>query len=299
MATPNGADFADYVSARLPDLAPAEQQVVRFVLANPSEVLFLTAGELGDAAGTSDATVVRTAKTLGYSGLPELRRHLGQSLTRETAPSRRLGVALERIGTAHHRSIDQAVTEGVEQIQEMYRRLQPADLEVAVHSLLGARQVFTWGLGTSGLAAEYAATRLTRRGLLVRHSADTGFRLADALLPLTGDDAVLAYLPGNLNRDAEALFSQAARVGADVVLVTSSLSARLSERVLVTLPAPMADTKVTGEILTASLVTDILVTAIAGRTVERSTATAELLTQLRGELGEKPVRARGTRRRQP
>jgi DNA-binding MurR/RpiR family transcriptional regulator len=299
VATPNGADFADYVSARLPDLAPAEQQVVRFVLANPSEVLFLTAGELGDAAGTSDATVVRTAKTLGYSGLPELRRHLGQSLTRETAPSRRLGVALERIGTAHHRSIDQAVTEGVEQIQEMYRRLQPADLEVAVHALLGARQVLTWGLGTSGLAAEYAATRLTRRGLLVRHSADTGFRLADALLPLTGDDAVLAYLPGNLNRDAEALFSQAGRVGADVVLVTSSLSARLSERVLVTLPAPMADTKVTGEILTASLVTDILVTAIAGRTVERSTATAELLTQLRGELGEKPARARGTRRRQP
>ena len=296
MATPNGADFADYVSARLAELAPAEQQVVRFVLANPSEVLFLTAGELGDAAGTSDATVVRTAKTLGYSGLPELRRHLGQSLTRQTAPSARLGVTLERIGTAHHRSIDQAVTEGVEQIQEMYRRLRPADLEVAVHALLGARQVVTWGLGTSGLAAEYAATRLTRRGLLVRHSADTGFRLADALLPLTGDDAVLAYLPGNLNRDAETLFRHAARVGADIVLVTSSLSARLSERVLVTLPAPMADTKVTGEILTASLVTDILVTAIAGRTVERSTATAELLTQLRGELGEKPVR--GSRGRQ-
>ena len=293
MTTPNGTDFADYVSARLASLAPAEQQVVRFVLANPSEVLFLTAGELGDAAGTSDATVVRTAKTLGYSGLPELRRHLGQSLTRQTAPSQRLGVALERVGGAHHRSIDQAVTESMEQIQELYRRLQPADLEVAVSALLRARQVFTWGLGTSALAAEYAATRLTRRGLLVRHCADTGFRLADALLPLTGADAVLAYLPGNLNRDAEALFSHAERVGADVVLVTSSLSTRLSERVLVSLPAPMSDTKVTGEILTASIVTDILVTAIAGRTLERSTATAELLTRLRGELGEKPARARG------
>jgi len=299
VTTPNGADFADYVSARLPTLAPAEQQVVRFVLANPSEVLFLTAGELGDAAGTSDATVVRTAKTLGYSGLPELRRHLGQSLTRQTAPSARLGVALERIGTAHHRSIDQAVTEGVEQIQELYRRLRPADLEVAVHAVLRARQVFTWGLGTSGLAAEYAATRLTRRGLLVRHCTDTGFRLADALLPLTGDDAVLAYLPGNLNRDAETLFSHAERVGADVVLVTSSLSSQLSGRVLVALPAPMSDTKVTGEILAASIVTDILVTAIAGRTVERSTATAELLTRLRGELGEKPTRARVSRKRQP
>ncbi|MDT7666788.1 MAG: hypothetical protein QOD04_6344 [Pseudonocardiales bacterium] len=36
---------------------------------------------------------------------------------------------------------------------------------------------------------------------------------------------------------------------------------------LVTLPAPMSDTKVTGEITTASMITDILVTAVAGRSV--------------------------------
>jgi hypothetical protein len=60
--------------------------------------------------------------------------------------------------------------------------------------------------------------------------------------------------------------------------------------VLVTLPAPMSNTKVTGEITTASMITDILVTAVAGRSADRSTATADLLTQLRVDLDEEPSR---------
>ena len=69
----------------------------------------------------------------------------------------------------------------------------------------------------------------------------------------------------------------------------------VSHRVLVTLPAPMSDTKVTGEITTASMITDIQVTAVAGRSVDRSTATADLLTQLRADLGEPPHRGRRER----
>jgi hypothetical protein len=38
------------------------------------------------------------------------------------------------------------------------------------------------------------------------------------------------------------------------------------------------------------MITDILVTAVAGRSVDRSTATADLLTQLRVDLDEEPSR---------
>jgi DNA-binding MurR/RpiR family transcriptional regulator len=117
-----------------------------------------------------------------------------------------------------------------------------------------------------------------------------GFQLADALLPLTGDDVVLVFVPGRHNRDVEAILTHAERTGAEVILVTSSLDRRLGDRVLVTLPAPMSDTKVTGEITTASMITDILVTAVAGRSVDRSTVTADLLTQLRADLDEEPSR---------
>lgn len=63
---------------------------------------------------------------------------------------------------------------------------------------------------------------------------------------------VLVFVPGRYNRDVEAILTHAERTGAQVILVTSSLHARVGDRVLVTLPAPMSDTKVTGEITTAA-----------------------------------------------
>ncbi|WP_158880278.1 MurR/RpiR family transcriptional regulator [Amycolatopsis anabasis] len=283
----DGDNFDDYVRARLDDLKPAERQVAQFLLANPTEVLFTSAGDLGSAAGTSDATVVRTAKALGYSGLPELKRHLGQTLTARTEPTTRLTTTLEKIGS---RPIDRVVGDGVERLQELHRHLDPADIEAAADTLLEARLVFTWGLGLSSVCAEYAAFRLARRGLVTRHCPDTGFRLADALLPLTSADAIVVYVPARHNRDVETVLSHARRTGADVVLVTSKLSTDLAARVRVVVPAPDSPTGFTGETLTASIVTDMLAHTIAARTSETAKTTTELLTRLRGELGEQPRR---------
>ncbi|MBN9748417.1 MurR/RpiR family transcriptional regulator [Amycolatopsis sp. A1MSW2902] len=282
-----GDHFDDHVRARLDDLKPAERQVARFMLANPNEVLFSSAGDLGAAAGTSDATVVRTAKALGYSGLPELKRHLGQTFTARTEPTVRLSAAMENLGSTGSRQIDRVMADSAERLQEMQRQLAPEAVEEAARLLLAARMVFTWGLGLSSVCAEYAAFRLARRGLVTRHCDDTGFRLADAMLPLSADDAVLVYVPARQNRDVELILRYAEEVGAPVVLVTSQLSADLESRVRVVLPAPDSPTKFTGETLTASIVTDILAHTIAGREPDRAKTAADLLTRLRADLGER------------
>src|ERR1700680_4136935 len=68
--------FADRVAARSGDLAPAERRVAELLLDLGPEATLLSAAALAEQLGTSDATVVRTAKSLGYSGLAELRRPL-------------------------------------------------------------------------------------------------------------------------------------------------------------------------------------------------------------------------------
>jgi DNA-binding MurR/RpiR family transcriptional regulator len=281
-------DFDGYVLARLDNLKPAERRVARFMVVSPTEVLFASAGELGNTTGTSDATVVRTAKALGYSGLPELKRHLAQTLTTRTEPAVRLRATMEKIGASGSHQIDRVIADGIERLQELHRQIDPADLEIAANTLLGARLVFTWGLGLSASCAEYAAVRLARRGLVTRHCPGTGFHLADELLPLSSADALLVYIPSRHNRDVELLLRHAERTHADVVLVTSKLSPELTARVRVALPAPSSPTKFTGETLTASILTDMLAHLIAARTADRADLTANLLTQLRNEIGEQP-----------
>src|SRR6476646_64733 len=68
--------FADRVAARSPHIAPAERRVAFGLLELGPEGSVLSASVLAVRLGTSDATIVRTAKALGYSGRAELRRAL-------------------------------------------------------------------------------------------------------------------------------------------------------------------------------------------------------------------------------
>src|SRR5947207_7242686 len=64
---------ADRLAARRDELAPAERRVAEHLVTLGPEVALHSAAALAAQIGTSDATVVRTAKALGYSGLAELR----------------------------------------------------------------------------------------------------------------------------------------------------------------------------------------------------------------------------------
>src|SRR5436190_18649422 len=68
--------LADRLAARQEALAPAERRVAEYLLAAGPEVTLLSAAEIAARTGTSDATVVRAAKALGYGSLHELRRAL-------------------------------------------------------------------------------------------------------------------------------------------------------------------------------------------------------------------------------
>jgi DNA-binding MurR/RpiR family transcriptional regulator len=58
------------------NLPRAQKKVAAYMTANPSEVLFMTTQQLGEASGTSEATVVRLAFTLGFDGFPKLKEAL-------------------------------------------------------------------------------------------------------------------------------------------------------------------------------------------------------------------------------
>src|SRR5689334_6038396 len=61
------------LAARRDVLRPTEQRVADFFAQHREEVAFLSATEIAKRLVTSDATVVRTAQALGYSGLQELK----------------------------------------------------------------------------------------------------------------------------------------------------------------------------------------------------------------------------------
>lgn len=63
-------------------LSAAEKKIAEFILKNPNEAVNCNVSELANASGTSDATIVRFCKHVGYSGYYQLRITLSRELGR-------------------------------------------------------------------------------------------------------------------------------------------------------------------------------------------------------------------------
>src|SRR5207244_11297047 len=79
-ATQTPAVLDERIAALHDELSPAEAKVAEFIARHREEAVFLSAAEIGRELAMSDATVIRTAQTLGSAGLPELKAELQGAL---------------------------------------------------------------------------------------------------------------------------------------------------------------------------------------------------------------------------
>jgi DNA-binding MurR/RpiR family transcriptional regulator len=289
----------DLIASKLGDLPPAERRVAEYLRDHTHEIIFATSGEIGAATGTSDATVIRTAKALGYSGLPELKREAGRQAIGKTRPSARLGSRIDKAGQETVSLLDHVFAEAAERLLETRRLITEDAFVAAVDLLMGAREVVTFGLGASEMSAHYLALRLRRLGRQARLINTTGFRLADDLIGLHESDVMVLYVPARLINDVFVMLDHAQAVGAPVMLVSDTLLPILADRVTLTLAAVHSGSGYTGEGLSSLLLTDCLALAAAARDRDRATSTSELLNSLRATLAQPEPRGRTTRRSRP
>lgn len=274
----------DRIAERLASMSPAERRVAEYIRHNSHAAAFASAEDIGAAAGVSDATVVRTAKSLGYSGLPELKRLIAHQVMTAVDPNARLHGRIGQVGAEPASLAEHVYAEAQELLAETHRLLTDDKLAAAVDLLATAGQVLCFGVGPSETVARYFALRLRRLGRAARATGATGFRLADDLLTLSTADVVLMFAPSRLLHDHDVLVDHAHKVGAQVVLVTDSLGPVLGTRVDIILHAVRSSSGFTGEVMNAMFVAETLAVSLTARDKDGSTMTAERLSALRSRL---------------
>lgn len=267
------------------ELSPKERAVADFYAEHREEAAFLSAAEIADRLGTSDATVVRAVKALGYSGIPELRRELIDALKARATPAIRLGRTLEDAGEdplGHVIALELELLEGA-------RSLDRRDFAHAVELLAGADRVLAFGLGPSGAMAEYFALRLARLGRPAHAVRSSGLPLADELLAARRGDALLLMAYERVDRDVDVVLGRAGDLGLPVVLVTDTLGPRLTDRIDIALPVPRGRRGTLAGHAVTIAVLDALLLALAARDRAHSLAALADLNELRRQLRGAPL----------
>ena len=284
--------FDNRLGACLDRLSPAEMRVAEFFRTNREEVLIASAAALAEQIGTSDATVVRTAKALGFAGMEALRRTLARELRADVSPARRMARTLGEVGEGGDDGgspLDMTLDIHVRSLEGLRRDITPDHFSRAVRSIVGARRVFIFGIGPSSAMADYFETQLSRIGIDAMSLTQTGLLLADGARKIGADDLLMVFAYGRVYREVTVLLDQARRVGATTMLFSDTLGAKLGKRVdLVLRVARGRADMLSMHTATLALIEALLVGVAADRP-DRSIASLEELNGLRAALAGKPM----------
>ena len=133
----------DDLRQRFAGLSPALQQVARYVLDHPNDVVTHSMRTVGTRSGGTPATLVRFAQHLGYAGWPQFKEAVASEI--------RLGPQAygERACTLVGRATDQALVEEMFEVQrrnlEATQRQSAASLQKACALLEKAATVHAAG----------------------------------------------------------------------------------------------------------------------------------------------------------
>jgi DNA-binding MurR/RpiR family transcriptional regulator len=278
------ATLQERVTARLDTLTATERKVAIYLSEHPQRAAFSSAEEIARATGTSDASVVRTAKALGFDGLPGLKKTLQQHLDVLLTPAHLLHNTMSAFEDGPEGVLAAILAERADLLAGVRRSLDPAAFRRAVELVAGARETLVWGLGGDASLAEYTVTRLVRVGYTARTASDSGFVLADQLLPLSAGDVVLTIAHSQIRPELQVTLDHAAEVGARVVLLTDTLGEALRDRTDVVLSAPTGRPGMYGGQSMLLIVLEALTMAVAAQDQERALRAFNKRNQLREAL---------------
>jgi DNA-binding MurR/RpiR family transcriptional regulator len=205
-------------------LSPGYRRIADFLLNNYREAAFMTAAQLGRAAGADTTSVVRFAQRLGYPGFPELIAEIRGEVKRElravydsVSQDNALAAQFQRSLIEDRRSLDFALSHN-----------HGALVEAIVRLLGSAPRVLVVGESAAHMLAELFAFRLCALGLNAWSLPDDSLSRATLTVRLRSDDMVVGLAP--IMIESVAVVLQLAReAGSHTVAITSTANIRAAQ----------------------------------------------------------------------
>lgn len=244
------------------DLTKSEQRIASYIMENTARIMEQTIPELAGNTKSSEITISRFCKKLGFSGLQALKIALAAELSNAGE------MEFREIGD---KDTDEQVAAKVFQnimdgLQDTLKILDFQQVAKAVKVLQRARRVAVYGYGNSATVCQDIETRFMRFGMVIQAYADMSQQLTSASL-LTKEDVVIAVSHTGATIKLLEAVRVAKRAGAAVIVITSYAQSNLAKLGDVVLTGMGREVHYSSESVASRLIhmaiTDVLYTAMA------------------------------------
>jgi RpiR family carbohydrate utilization transcriptional regulator len=204
------------VRAQLDDLRDSEKKVALVVLESPDKVIYQSISELAENAGTSEPTVLRFCRALGFQGYHDLKIRLAQDLVPEVKNIHEEVTPGDDAATL----IRKVLNTNALAISNTLDTLDPAATDKAIQALARADRIEFIGFGGSAAVAMDARHKFFRLGIPCTWQDDPHMQVMSAAL-MGPRSVVVAISHSGSTKDVVETLEIAKQAGATTIAIVS------------------------------------------------------------------------------
>ncbi|WP_300330703.1 MurR/RpiR family transcriptional regulator [Fusobacterium sp.] len=206
-----------------------EKKINKFIMANIDRIMYMNTYEIAEQCETSQASVVRFAKKLGYSGFPELKVDFGKEIGRREAKEK-ISFTYEDMSENGEifENIKNVVKINTRIIEDTYSSVDVKVIEKTVKAIKKARKIVIVGAGYSGIIARDLEYKLLELGINVIFQND--FHTLLTIIPtLTEEDILFVISQSGRTSDIYYLVEESKKRNIKIIAITQTSNNPIKE----------------------------------------------------------------------
>ena len=271
-------------------LTKTSRRIGAFILDNETDACFMTSTELAQELGVSEASVIRFARALGFSGYMEFQKNL-RKIHQE-----KLGRISSAVAEPYERLQASMASEGGDYIQEFLLNTQTnitsvvrnntkENFDTAIDLLVGARRKYIVASRANTGVASYCNLLLRHQLSDVIPTWESSVNVIDHMCDIGPEDCVILFsFPRYSEMDRQAL-QMAEDAGAKILVITDRPSAPLAQYATVLLTVDVDTNTFFNSYVGVQLVMEILCAGLSRRIGDANAEKLQLIDRYIGKLG--------------
>ncbi|WP_196594264.1 MurR/RpiR family transcriptional regulator [Pectinatus sottacetonis] len=265
------------------NLTNAERRIADYIMDNPHTFIKQTVSDIASSTKSSEITVSRFCKKLGFNGLQNLKIALASGIK----PSNNLNY--QNIETTDSYQliagkIFQNITDG---LNDTLKLLNFADVDHAVTLLSKAKRIAAYGFGNSATICKDIETRFIRFGIPVQAYSDSHQQFTSASL-LNKNDVIIAVSHTGSSTELLESVKIAKQNAAKIIAITSYSNSALSKLADITLTGMGREVHYRSEAMASRLIHIAIVDLLyTGMSIKKHTSYVKNINKMRKVIAQK------------
>ncbi len=204
------------IQSQYDSLSASERRIADYFVEHLDEIVHLTVTEAAQATQTSEATVVRICKKLGYGGFYDFKITVAQEIVNPVKAIFEEADENDECFTIFNKKIGNAIST----LQYTARILDKVQLEKAADAIIHAGKIIILGSGNSAAIAMDASHKFMRAGLNSAAYNDAHMQII-ASANVNKGDVIIGISHSGSSRDVVDAMNLAKKMGAVTIAITN------------------------------------------------------------------------------